>query len=139
MYQASGYFEQNADSVSVVDDRLATEPMTAVQPAEWQVSEEELHRFFEQAMSDRLQAISAYLKCVSGPLTHQPLTTGEGRYIGSVEVVPSTEPLKLSGGAGMWSSLLSKTWQRGIILVSLALLLLMSGFDLMGLLVLHMR
>ena len=37
MYQASGYFEQNADSVSVVDDRLATEPMTALQPAEWQV------------------------------------------------------------------------------------------------------
>jgi hypothetical protein len=39
----------------------------------------------------------------------------------------------------MWSSLLSNTWQRGIILASLTLLLMMSGFDLMGVLVLHMR
>jgi hypothetical protein len=143
MYQASGYFEQNADSVSVVDDRLATEPMTAVQPAEWQVSEEELHRFFEQAMSDRVQAISACLKRVSGPLTHQPHTTGDGEGLvpargtstfGSVLV-----PLAGTRGAGMWPSLLSNPWQCAITLVSLALLLLMSGFDLMGLLVLHMR
>jgi len=147
MYQAPDYFEQNADSVSadvsVVDDRLATEPMTAVQPAEQQVSEEELHRFFEQAMSDRLQAISAYLKCFSGPLTHQPLTTGDGEGLVPVRGTSTfgsvLMPLAGTRGAGMWSSLLSKTWQRGIILVSLALLLLMSGFDLMGLLVLHMR
>ena len=143
MYQAPSYFEQNADrvsaDVSVVDDRFATEPMTAVKPAEQQVSEEELHRFFEQAMSDRMQAISACFKRVSGPLTRQPYTIGDGQYAGSVEGMPSTKPLKLSGGAGMWSSLLSNPWQRGITLVSLALLLLMSGFDLMGVLVLHMR
>ena len=136
MYQAPSYFEQNADSVSadvsVVDDRLATEPMTSVQPAEWQVSEEELHRFFEQA-------ISACLKRLSGPLAHQPDTTGDGRYTGSVEGVPSTEPLRQRGGAGRWPSPLSNPWQRGTILVSLALLLLMSGIDLMGLLVLHLR
>jgi len=34
---------------------------------------------------------------------------------------------------------LSNPWQRGITLVSLALLLMMSGFDLMGVLVLHLR
>jgi hypothetical protein len=150
MYQAPGYFEQNADSVSVVDDRFATEPMTTVQPAEQQVSEEELHRFFEQAISDRVQAISACLKCVSGPLTHQPHTTGDGEGLvparsylsprqGSSTFGSVLVPLAGTRDAGMWPSLLSKTWQRGIILVSLALLLLMSGFDLMGLLVLHMR
>ncbi len=143
MYQTPDYFKQNADSVSVdvsmVDDRFVTEPMTTVKPAEQQASEEELHRFFEQAISDRVQAISACLKRVSGPLTHQPHTTGDGRYTGFVADVPSTEPLRQGGGAGMWTSLLSNPWQRGIILASLALLLMMSGFDLMGVLVLHMR
>jgi hypothetical protein len=143
MYHAPSYFEQNvgryAVDVSVVDDRFATEPMTAVQPAEQQVSEEELHRFFEQAMSDRVQAISACLHRVRGPLTPGPYTAGYRRYAGSVEVVPSTEPLRHRGSAGLWPSLLSNPWQRGIILASLTLLLLMSGFDLMGVLVLGMR
>ncbi len=136
MDQAPGSFEPNTDGVSadvsVVDDRFATEPMTTVKPAEQQLSEEELHRSFELAISDRLHR-------VSGPLTPRPHTTGDGGYTASVEVVPSTEPLRQCGGAGMWSSLMSNPWQRGIILASLALLLLMSGFDLMGLLVLHLR
>ncbi len=143
MYQASGYFEQNADrasaDVSVVDDRFGTEPMTTVKPAEPQVSEEELHRFFEQAISDRMQAVSACLNRINGPLTSGPHTTDDKRYAGSREVTPSAEPLRQQGGAGIWSSLLSHPWQRGITLVSLALLLMMSGFDLMGVLVLHLR
>ena len=143
MYQIPGYLEQNADgvsvNVSVVDDRFATEPLTAVKPAEQQSSEEELHRLFEQAMSDRVQAISACLHRVSGPLTPRPHTALDGRCTGSVEVVPSPEPLRQRGGAELWSSLLSNPWQRVIILASLALLLLMSGFDLMGVLVLRMH
>jgi len=136
MDQASRSFEQNSDGVSadvsLVDDRFATEPMTMVTPTEQQVSEEELHRFFEQAISARLHRIS-------GPFTSRPHTTGDGRYTASVKSVPSTEPLRQCGGAEKWSSLLSNPWQRGIILASLALLLLMSGFDLMGLVVLHLR
>jgi hypothetical protein len=135
MYQASDYFEQNAGrvsaEVSVVDDRFVTEPMTTVKPAEQQVSEEELHRFFEQAISNRMHRIN-------GPLTSQLHTTDERRYAGSV-VAPLAESLRQQGGAGIWSSLLSDSWQRGIILASLALLLTMSGFDLMGVLVLHLR
>lgn len=46
MYQATGYFEQNAHYVSAdvseVDYKFATEPMTAVKLAKQQVSEEEL-------------------------------------------------------------------------------------------------
>jgi hypothetical protein len=143
MSQEPGSFEQNADGisadVSVVDDRFATEPMTAMQPAEQQVSEEELHRFFEQAISDRVQAVRVRLDRISEPLTCQSSTIADVRYTGTFAGVPSTEPLKLSGAVGMWSSLLSNPWQRGITLMSLALLLLMSGFDLMGLLFLHMR
>jgi hypothetical protein len=142
MYQASDYFEQNAGrvsaEVSVVDDRFVTEPMTTVKPAEQQVSEEELHRFFEQAISNRMQAVSACMHRINGPLTSQLHTTDERRYAGSV-VAPLAESLRQQGGAGIWSSLLSDSWQRGIILASLALLLTMSGFDLMGVLVLHLR
>jgi hypothetical protein len=143
MYQASGYFERNAPSVfadvSEVDDQFATEPSTAVKPAEQQVSEEELLRFFEQALSDRMQAISGCSNRVSGSLTQQPYTTGDARNTWSVDGVPSTVSLRTRGGAGMWSSLPGHRWQRSIILASLALLLLLSGFDLMGVLVLLMR
>jgi len=143
MYQASGYCERNAHCVSAdvseVDNQFATEPLTAVKPAEQQVSEEELLRFFEQAISDRIQAISACAKRVSGSLTPQPHTTGDARPTGSVDGAPSTESWSKRGGAGMWSSLPGNPWQRRIILVSLALLLLLSGFDLMGVLILHMR
>ncbi len=154
MHQASDYFEQNAGSVSadvsVVDDRFITELMTTVKPAEQQVSEEELHRFFEQAISDRIQAVSVYLNRINGPLPSQPHTTDERECLvsargtstfGSVleSCLGDRYPLAGTRGAGIWSSLLSNPWQRSITLVSLALLLMMSGFDLMGVLVLHLR
>jgi hypothetical protein len=110
MYQASGYFERNAHSasadVSEVDDHFATEPLTAVKPAEQRVSEEELLSFIEQAISDRMQAMSACSNRVSGSLTHRPSIAGDARYTGSVDGAPSTESLRKHGGAGMWSSLL---------------------------------
>ncbi len=145
MYQTTGYFEQNANSmsadVSEVDYQFATEPMTAVKLAEQQVNEEVLLSSFEQAVSDRMEAIGACANLVSEPLTHQPHTIGDVLVplAGTRDSVPSNESLRQRGGAGIWSSLLSNPWQRGIILASLALLLLMSGFDLMGVLILHMR
>jgi hypothetical protein len=143
MYQASGSFERNAPSVSAdvseVDDQFATELLTAAKPAEQQVSEEELLSFFEQALSDRMQAISACSTRVSGSLTQQPYTTGDARDTRSVDGAPLMESLRKRGGAGMWPSLPGHRWQRSIILASLALLLLLSGFDLMGVLVLLMR
>ncbi len=126
-----------------MDDQFATKPMTTVKPAEQRVSEEELLSSFEQAISDRVQAISAYSWRVSGPLTHQPRTTGDRGGLVSTRgtsALPNVlVPLVDTRGAGCCASLLGKTWQRGIILASLALLLLMSGFDLMGLLVLYIR
>jgi hypothetical protein len=123
MYQASGYFERDTHSasadVSEVDGQFATESLTAVKPTEQRVSEEELLSFFEQAISDRMQAMSACSNRVSGSLTHQPYITGDARDTGSVDGVPSTESLRKHGGAGMWSSLLGNPWQRRIILASL--------------------
>lgn len=119
-----------------MDDQFATKPMTTVKPAEQRVSEEELLSSFEQA-------ISACSWRVSGPLTHQPRTTGDRGGLVSTRGTSALPNVLVSlagtRGAGCCASLLGKTWQRGIILASLALLLLMSGFDLMGLLVLYMR
>ncbi len=143
MYQALAYSERKADrvtaGVSVVDDRFATEPIPVVKPAEQQLSEEELHTLFEQAISDRVQAVSARLSHISGPLARRPHTSGYECCAASLQIAPSTEPLRQRSDGGLWPSLLSNTWRHGITLASLALLLVMSGFDLMGLLVLHMR
>ena len=74
MYQASGYFERHAHSSSAdasgVDDQFVTEPLTEVKPAEQRVSEEEHLSFFEQVISDRLQAMSVCSNRVSGSLSH---------------------------------------------------------------------
>jgi len=143
MYQAPGYFKRHAHCVSAavseVDEQFATEALTAVTPAEQQVSEEELLSCFEQAISDRMQASSACPHRLSGSLTQQSYTTGDARDTGSVDGALPTESLRTRGGAGMWSSLPGHRWQGRIILASLALLLLLSGFDLMGALALLMR
>ncbi len=140
MFQASGSFEQNAHYVSAdvseLDYQFATEPMTAVKLAEQQVSEEELYRSFELALTPCSNR-------VSGSLTHQPHTTGDREGLvpaRSTSTLPNVLVLRAgTRSTGIWSSLLRNPWQRGVILVSLGLSLLMSGFDLMGVLVLHMR
>ena len=138
MYQAEGYTEPKS-GIIVDDDQFATQPVPTVETADEQLSEEELHALFEQAMSDRMQAISACLSPISGQLTHRPNTTHHRWDVSSVEVEPSTEQSRQCSAAGTWSSLLNTMWQRGITLACLALMLVMTGFDLMGLLILHMR
>ncbi len=109
-----------------VEDRFVTEPIIAVEPAYRQLNEEELHTLFEQAISDRVVAVSARLKRISGALNDclpvSSETTSQRMHQAPVEVVPSN-----------W------LWQRSVIVASLALMFLLTGFDLMGVLVLHMR
>ena len=136
MYQTASYTEPNV-SVSVVVDRFATEPVTAIQVADEPLSEEELHTLFEQAMSDRLLAFGARLSRSSESLTTPSEMSGQRARTTAVESFPSTMPLKLS--AGIRWSLMNQGWQQVLIQVNLALMLVMGGFDLMGLLVLHMR
>ena len=109
-----------------VEDRFVTEPIIVVEPAYRQLNEEELHTLFEQAISDRVVAVSARLKRVSSALNDclpvSPEPTSQRMHQAPVEVVPSS-----------W------LWQRFVIVASLALMFLLTGFDLMGVLVLHMR
>jgi hypothetical protein len=138
MYQAEGSTEPKSGIIGD-DDQFATQPVPTVETADEQWSEEELHTLFEQALSDRMQANSACLRPISGQLTHRPNTTHHWWDVSSVAVEPSTEQSRQCSAAGTWSSLLTTTWQRGITLACLALMLVMTGFDLMGLLILHMR
>ncbi len=138
LYQAEGSTEPTS-GIRVDDDQFATQPVPTVETADKQLSEEELHTLFEQAMSDRMEANSVCLRPTSEQLTHRPKATHHRWDVSSVEVEPSTEQSRQCSAAGTWSSLLNMTWQRGITLTCLASMLVMTGFDLMGLLILHMR
>lgn len=116
----------------MVENMNATVPMAAVQPAYKPLDEEELHTSFEEAISDRLVALHWRLK---------PLSTSSLSYTHDT-IMPSTRPsvnTPVTQTATCPSSRLGNIWQRGITCIGLALMLTLLGFDLMGLLVLHMR
>jgi len=54
----------------------------------------------------------------------------------SVSQVECGRSSRESGGAFAW---VGNAWQSGVLLLSMALMLVLLGFDLMGLLVLHMH
>jgi hypothetical protein len=108
-----------------VGDQFVTEPIIAVETVYQQLAEEELHTLFEQAISDRLLAISMRLKRISGPLNAP-------QRVETATMLPGTQRrtrLSLPG----------KVWRRYLMLSSVALMLMLTGFDLMGMLVLFAR
>ena len=114
------------------EDMNATVPMAAVQLTYKPLDEEELHTSFEEATSDRLVALHWRLKHLSTSSlssTHDP-------------ILPSTRPsvkTPVTQTATCPSSRLGNRWQRGITFFGLALMFMLLGIDLMGLLVLYMR
>lgn len=131
---------------SVAEDTFATQPLIAVQPAFQQSDEEELYTSFEQAISDRLIAVNRQLSLLSGPLVLDHYTTAihEGRVPAPTCQLPQKNGV-VAHQRGDEASLMdtrplfNTPLQRAIISGSLALMLVMAGFDLMGLLVLHAR
>ncbi|MDQ2904691.1 MAG: hypothetical protein M3Y81_14195 [Chloroflexota bacterium] len=126
-----------ATTLFMADDGFSTTPMPVVKPAYQPANEEELHTSFEQAISDRVLAVKLRLNRVSAPLKLSPsswkeeriLTTGQDAAYSALQLPSSILPKKTR-----WSR-----WHLGIMLGCLVLLLVMIGFDLMGLLVLHAR
>jgi hypothetical protein len=119
------------------EDRFATEPAIASQTIYHLLDEETLHTFFEQAISDRLEAVGERLRVwSSSPSNGSPEATVRhiSRQEGDLSVVPSG---RHSGGT-YWSWL-NHAWQRRVIFASLALMLVLAGFDLMGVLVLRLH
>ena len=109
------------------EDMYATAPMALLRPAYRQPSEEELHTSFEEAISDRVLAVNRQLQRLSGTLNS------------TRQVQPQTSSWLKKQALALHSSSFEKACPKGILFAALALMLLMVGFDLMGLLVLHMH
>jgi hypothetical protein len=117
----------NVAETTTPEDMYATTPLAIVRPTYAQPNEEELHTSFEEAISDRVLAVNRQLRYLSIPLT------------GSLSVLSpmytSIKPQSLVARPG-----LPKYASRQTMLsVAIAFMLIMVGFDLMGLLVLHLR
>src|SRR5712692_1733801 len=142
MHYTQCHSEQYANCVyadmPAVEDRFVTEPIIAVEPAYRQLDEQELHTLFEQAISDRVVAVSARLKRISSALNDcqpvSPETTNQRMHQTPVEIVPSNwlpdsreQPTPLSP---------TSLWQRSFIIARLAVMLLLPGFAILTFLVL---
>jgi hypothetical protein len=106
----------------LADDRYDTIPLEIVSPQQPPVDEEIIYSSFEDALSGRLTALNDHWNSQSnGQLT-------------SIEPAPSyATNLSLVTQPYLFTSI----WLRRIIHACLALMLLMAGFDVMGMLVLH--
>jgi hypothetical protein len=149
------YYEQLRPlRTTQIADAYATAPIEAIRPiviTEIQpaMNEESLHSSFENAISERLTAQHKQWGRLSSGELNVPALTYSARtritdpffnvqdatkrtYINT----PNTEPLHLDTlNAGREPA---STVQRYTICICTALILLMSGFDLMGLLIMHM-
>ncbi len=121
-----GYSCATVDTATL-EDMYATTPMGVVRPVYHQPDEEELHTSFEEAISDRVLAVSRQLSRLSGAHTSNMFVRSE-----------TSAPVKRDGLAVLLM-LPGHTWQRGMLFMALAFMLVLAGFDLMGLLVLHMH
>jgi hypothetical protein len=116
-----------AVSTDIGDALYATTPMPAFRPVFQQPNEEELYTSFEEAMSDRVLAANRRL-------SH--LSRAQSRVQQSVSHVEGGRSSRGSGGA---LARVGNVWQSGVLLLSMALMLVLLGFDLMGLSVLHVH
>lgn len=114
---------------AVLEDRYATVPIAAARPVFCQQNEEELHTSFEEAISDRVLAMNRQLQRLSGSLNEARL------------VQPQTDGLQpdalIDYSQGTYYALTFRAWQWAVLAAALTLMLIMLGFDLMGLLILH--
>lgn len=104
----------------------ATAPMAVVLPPYTQPNEEELHTAFEQAISGRVTAM------------HERLSRLNSAQLLSQRTLRDTDPLLTFGMSRTRSRRTRKNFQRYVIFIGFALMCMLIGFDVMGLLVLHM-
>ncbi len=109
------------------EDLYSTTPMTIISSIYRQPNEEELHTSFEEAISDRVLAVNRQLSRLSGTLTSNSFVQAQT----SMVVKHHSHALR--------STLPRLVTRRGILFIAIAFMLVMAGFDLMGLLVLYVR
>jgi hypothetical protein len=119
--------------MSLLEDQYATTPMAVVQPAFQFQGEEELHTSFEQAISDRVLAVNRQLNRLSGPITGvryvQPHTDDLVHPDIPTMIVPSPAVANPAHHENVWQPI--------VLMICLCLILVMLGFDLMGVLLLY--
>jgi len=106
------------------EDIYSTTPLIAMHSMYRQSNEDELHSSFEEAISGRVYVLNKQLRRLSVPLIdHVPLQTSM-----QAQVEP---PAK-----GIYVPLLRPCTRQVMLLITIAFMLIMVGFDLMGLLIL---
>ncbi len=121
--------------VSGLQEDFATLSMQAIQPEKMTIDEEELHVLFEEAISDRIGALGMNRNQPASAL----VTTGPLQDTIVKHALSTVASLELEPYEDNWTTLLGKGWQRTITYVCIALMLMLIGFDLMGLLILHLH
>lgn len=108
-------------------DLFATAPLIALSSTARQLDEEEVYTAFEQAISDRVRTISRQLSQLSSSVNdiyYTPHTTD------------APPPCQAKAPGRTLFGLNLHQWRRSISRICLMLMLVLFGFDLMGLLVL---
>jgi len=123
-----------------------TEPMPAIEKLPYQQpDEEELHTSFEEAISDRLLVVHSRLSRLSNPtLAVQIAERNTDTVLSTASLKNTTAPQRLAQIVTAPSCLeniphRATAWKRTTIFACSATMFLLLGFDLMGLLVLHMH
>ncbi|HEX6108120.1 MAG TPA: hypothetical protein VFZ02_01810 [Ktedonobacteraceae bacterium] len=115
------------NDTGATEDMYATTPLTIMRSLYRQSNEEELHSSFEEAISDRVLVLNRQLRRLSIPFTDNLSVQSP---LSSVVKMPSLTARLTSLGRASRQAMLS---------LAIAFMLVMVGFDLMGLLVLYMR
>jgi hypothetical protein len=129
-YQGVQYI---AEPMSLLEDQYATTPMAVVQPAFQFQGEEELHTSFEQAISDRVMAVNRQLSHLSGPITDTGYVQPHTDDLVHPDILTIAIPLPAVANPSHHENV----WQRIVLMVCLCLILVMLGFDLLGVLLVY--
>src|SRR5258708_13133639 len=108
----------------VPEDLYATVAIAHARPAYRRSDEEELYISFEEAISDRVLAVNRQLQRLSGTLA------------GARQTEPQTSASLKNYILAIRPPSFGSAWQKSTLFAGIALILLLSGFDLLGLLVL---
>jgi hypothetical protein len=114
-------------TLPIEEDCYATAPIPVFKPLFQQPNEAELHTSFEEAISDRVLSVNRQLSRLSGPHSNVQQVQSQTGRASEKHQQPQI------------SALLQSPWQQSLLLISVALMLVLLGFDLMGLLVLHVH
>ncbi len=107
-----------------LEDKYSTTPLIMMRSIYRQSNEDELHSSFEEAISDRVLALNRQLGHLSVPLIANVSAQSPMRDVIKLQNIPTCFTLLRSGS------------RQIMLLIAIAFMLIMVGFDLMGLLVL---